>query len=590
MTNQLTNQSIYRCVRTYVRPAAKFPKSNRLAFPGDASSVPRAAATILSRNAIRVARKDEEVERYAAVIRDFDFRRFTSRHEEEKAQKALREGTLVATSQRHRRPGSREKKSAPPEKNQPGGTVALLSKFEWYKGPPGRSGGHRPEGVGALLPVVDAHHMLVSLQWDLRERLREHHARRALVYQAACALGAPHAQRVVRSFLSRRGAGRKQELRLLGWQAPWAARLCLQTAARGYLVRKKMGMMAEFPRLPRGPAIRRLCARASGEAPPMEPRYLTRGDLLKASLLISARSGNRKHASAAQRAATADRYELARQLREGLISADEQASMMRSSTMHASHASPGGAPRTRIRRKKKQQQDEAPGTPATPHRKQQQQQQQQQQQPGSPDSKPVRGKALAIDDGLPPSMAAGAATGDADGDAASNALSEGAKSKEQPPEAAAAAAAAAPFAHMGVPTVALVVGRNDGGRHRAVWEQETPANAFDFGGIHGCLAVSLSRRFSGPRQRLAAMHALLSAVLIQSVGRVFIAKRKAAMLRFASYEYCVQRIQMCWRTFLAKRRLRELAKEAAMQSHIASTMIQVRPECPSTAIWLAGRL
>ena len=97
----------------------------------------------------------------------------------------------------------------------------------------------------------------------------------------------------------------------------------------------------------------------------------------------------------------------------------------------------------------------------------------------------------------------------------------------------------------------------------------------DFSGAHGSLAVSLSRRFSGPRQRLAAMHALLSAVLIQSVGRVFIAKRKAAMMRFASYEYCVHRIQMCFRTFLAKRRLRELAKEAAMQSHLASTMIQV---------------
>ena len=60
--------------------------------------------------------------------------------------------------------------------------------------------------------------MLVSLQWDLQGAPST--TRRALVYQAACALGAPHAQRVVRSFLSRRGAGRKQELRLLGWQAP----------------------------------------------------------------------------------------------------------------------------------------------------------------------------------------------------------------------------------------------------------------------------------------------------------------------------------------------------------------------------------
>ena len=142
------------------RPSATFPKSRRLAFPGDASSVPRVAAAALSKAAVRNARREETLERYAGTLRDFDFQKFTHRQDDEKARKSALEGgsgsgeTRGLPGSKNDRaggggsPGKKRGKNKPPEKHrQPGGTVALLSKFAWYKGPSGRSGGHREENL-----------------------------------------------------------------------------------------------------------------------------------------------------------------------------------------------------------------------------------------------------------------------------------------------------------------------------------------------------------------------------------------------------------------------------------------------------------
>ena len=97
--------------------------------------------------------------------------------------------------------------------------------------------------------------MLVRLVEDVLDRLREHHGRRAVIYQAAVGLGIVHAQRVARSYVCRATVGRAMQRRLLGFAAPWAARLTLQACGRGYLARKEVGMLAEFPRLPRPPEL-----------------------------------------------------------------------------------------------------------------------------------------------------------------------------------------------------------------------------------------------------------------------------------------------------------------------------------------------
>ena len=82
---------------------------------------------------------------------------------------------------------------------------------------------------------------------------------------------------------------------------------------------------------------------------------------------------------------------------------------------------------------------------------------------------------------------------------------------------------------------------------------------------HGSLAVSLSthRALSGPRQRLAALGFLAAAVEVQAGWRRALAGRLIGRLRYQRHARAAHRVQQQWRLFLARRRLRELARERA---------------------------